>query len=269
MDDEIWFEEELLPPPELVEEAAKGLADVEEQALAAELAMDVEALRGAASKSAALERQVGQKAQGVLRVHRPRWRPLTAEEIAALPTGLGDLKAGSLGQGRLYLVRLGIELDLLPEGRAAGWSYTAAWCRACLFAPGGETQPRLLDIYPQRLYEGSPATVRVEVGLGLKAGPVEAEVGKVGTDLHVGQVTPVTVGFFGEEERMPYWELRAGDRAVLGIYHFWMIVEQPPGCSAVRLAVQGEGDLQTRFFNIPVGPKERAWGRRESVALVE
>jgi len=38
-------------------------------------------------------------------------------------------------------------------------------------------QPRVLDIYPQHLYEGEPSSVKVEAGLGLKAGPVEVEVG--------------------------------------------------------------------------------------------
>ncbi len=160
-----------------------------------------------------------------------------------------------------------MELDVPPEGRAAGWSYTAAWCRAYLFARSGEAQPRLLDIYPQRLYGGAPATVKVEVGLGLKAGPLEAEAGRIGTDLHLGQVTPVMLGFFGDQERMPYWELRPKDKPVLGIYHFWMIVEQPPGCGAVRLSVLGEGNLQTRLFNIPVGPAKRAWDNRQSIAL--
>ena len=172
-----------------------------------------------------------------------------------------------MASGSLYLARLGVEFDLLPEGRRSRWSYTVAWCRAYLFAPGSAVQPRLLDIYPQRLYEGQPRTVKAEVGLGLKAGPVEAEVSKVGTDLHVGQVTPVTVGFLGEGERSPYWELRPADKPILGVYHFWMIVEQPPGCGPIRLSALGEGNLQTRLFNIAVGPKERAWEKRESISL--
>ncbi|GEM_PF-6211781 len=48
MDDEIWFEEALLPPPELVEDTAKGLVDLEEKTLAAEFSMDAESLYRAA-----------------------------------------------------------------------------------------------------------------------------------------------------------------------------------------------------------------------------
>ena len=97
----------------------------------------------------------------------------------------------------------------------------------------------MLDIYPQHLYEGEPSPVKVEVGLGLKAGPVGVDVSSIGTDLHLGQVTPVTTGFFGREEREPRWELRARAKPILGVYHCWMIVERPAGCGPVRLATFG------------------------------
>ena len=265
MSDEIWFEEDLLPPHELVEETTEALERLNVAELAVEKGLDLTALEQ--DKAAAVQRYVREHGRGILRVHAPRWRPLTPEEAASLPTGLGDLQAGPLAQGALYLVRLGMEFDVLPEVREAGWAYTVAWCRAHLFSHGGDVQPRVVDLYPKRLFEGDPTTVQVEVGLGLKAGPVEAHVARIGTDLHLGQVTPVTLGFFGEGERAPYWELRAREKPILGIYHFWMIVEQPPGCGPVRLAVLGEGDLRARLFTLPVGPKERVWENRESIAL--
>lgn len=267
MDEAIWFEELLLPPEEVVGETAKALEGLSEQRLAEEKALDMAAFRAAEDKAAFLDRNIREKARGVLRAHRPRWRPLTPEEAARLPTGLEGAPAGALARGDLYLVRLGMEFDVLPEGREAGWAYTAAWCRAYLFAPGSRVQPQVLALYPERLYEGKPTAVRVEVGLGLKAGPVEATPGKLSADLHLGQVTPVTLGFFGEEERAPYWELRAKEKPILGVYHFWLVVERPPGCDKVRLTALGEGDLRTRLFTIPVGPKERAWSSRRSIVL--
>jgi len=270
VNEEIWFEEPLLPPEAMVEETAKGLEKLaarDERRLAEEQSLDLAALQRAEDKAAAIRRYVEERARGILRVHYPRYRRLTPEEAAHLQTTPSGLPPGALAQGKLYLVRLGIEFDVLPEERKAGWAYTEAWCRAYLFSPGSSAQPRLLDLYPQRLYEGGPTTVRVEAGLGLKAGIVETQLGKLSADLHVGQVTPVTLGFFGEEERAPYWELRAKEKPILGVYHFWMIVEQPPGCGPVRLAVLGEGNLQARLFSIPVGPKERAWEKRESIPL--
>ncbi|MGQ9595690.1 MAG: hypothetical protein ACUVXH_14350 [Anaerolineae bacterium] len=267
MGEKIWFEEPLLPPQELVEEAARGLESLDERRLAEEKGLDLAALPGAKDKAAVIKRSVEEKAQGVLRVHYPRWRPLTSGEATCLPTALGKMQAGPLARGNLYLVRLGMEFDVLPQGRKAGWAYTVAWCRAYLFSTETEVQPRLLDLYPQHLYEGGPTDVRVEVGLGLQAGPVEAKVAGLGTDLHLGQVTPVTLGFFGEEERAPYWELRAKEKSILGVYHFWMIVEQPSGCGRLRLAALGEGTLQTRLFTLPLGPKERVWANRGSISL--
>ena len=266
--EEIWFTEDLLPYEAAVEEAAKDL----EARLALglpeeEVGLDLKAVLAAKDPRKAIEDQVRRQARGILRVHHPRWRPLTSEEAGRLPTGLGDLQAGSLARGNLYLVRLGMELDIVPEGRETGWAYVVAWCRAYLFSPGSEVQPRVLEVYPQRLYEGERSTVQVEVGLGLKAGPAEAQVGKIGTELHLGQVQPVTLGFLGEEERSPYWELRPAEKPILGIYHFWMIVEQPEGCGPVRVSVLGEGDLQAYILRIPVGPKNRVMEKRRSALI--
>ncbi len=269
MNEEIRFEEPLLPPPAMVEETAKGLenlAVLDERRLAEEKSLDLAALQRAEDKAAAIRRYVEEKVRGILRVHRPRFRRLTPEEAAHLQTTPSELPRGLLARGNLYLVRLGMEFDVLPEAREAGWTYTEAWCRAYLFSPGSSVQPRVLDLYPLHLYEGGPTDVRVEVGLGLKAGPIEVQ--GPSTDLHIGQVTPVTLGFFGEEDRNPYWELRAKEKLIRGIYYFWMIVEQPPGCGQVRLATFGEGNLQTHLFNIPVGPKERVWEKRESIPLL-
>jgi len=270
MKDDLWFEERLVSTTPTAQEVAQGLKNICGEPIYRTPVQETHSLMDlykAPDKGQQLERFVWEKAQGVLRVHVPRWRPLTAQEAGTLPTGLGDVQAGSIGQGDLYLVRLGLEFDVLPEGRKGNWSYSAAWCRAYLFSPGSGVKPRVLTVYPQRLYHGERRTVKVEVGLGVKVEPVEVEVAKIGTDLQLGCVMPVAMGFLGEEERAPYWELRRKDRPILGIYHFWMIVEQPPGCPLVRLAALGEGELQTRHFNIPVGPKERDWENRKSVVL--
>jgi hypothetical protein len=265
--EDIWFEEPLLPPSDLAAETAKELAEMAEQRLTQERALDIKAFEKAADKAKFLQYFVKEELQGILRVHQPRCRLLTAEEAASMPTGWGDAQAGAQAAGKLYLVRLGLEFDVPPAGREAHWAYTNAWCQARLYSPNSQTQPQVLDVYPQRLYDGEPAAIKVALDLGFKAGPVEAKIGQIGTDLHLGQVTPVTVGFLGDEERAPYWELRAKDYPVLGVYHFWLMVGQPPGCGPVRLAVVGEGNLQTRFFIIPVGPKERVWQNRESITL--
>jgi hypothetical protein len=45
MNEDIWFEDALLPPQELVEDTAKGLASLDERHLAAEKGLDLAALQ--------------------------------------------------------------------------------------------------------------------------------------------------------------------------------------------------------------------------------
>lgn len=269
MSEEEWYTEELLPPQKLADVAVKSLLlyEGDETLLRTEKALDFDALAAAPDKAAYMRSFVERNARGILRMHKPRWRQLTPEEVAGLPVETGDLRAGGREPGLLYLVRLGMELDVPPEVKSAGWHFKDAWCRVFLFTPGSNTQPRVLDIYPKRLYEGSPAAVKVGLGLGLSAGPLEAKVAEVSTDLHVGQVTPITLGFFGDEERAPYWELRSKGVPILGVYHFWLIVERPQGCRQVRLAVLGEGNLRSRLFVIPVGPQIRTMSDRKTVTI--
>ncbi len=269
MNTDIWYEEELLPPVALADNMAESLVTLDVETLAAEMGLEKAAL--AQDKGAAVARFTREKARGRLTVFTPRARPVTPEEAGDLSGGQGGLLTpGRLAQGPLFLVRLGLELDVEPEGRKAGWGYQEAWCRAHLYAPTGTVQPRLLDIYPQRLYEGQPTVVKVEAKPALKVEKVvEASLGSVSADLRLGQVTPVTLGFFGEEERKPYWELQEKEKPIRGVYHFWLLVEQPPGCPTIHLAMLGEGDLRMKRFTIPVGPTERRLEFRKAVNLAD
>lgn len=269
MNTEIWYEEELLPPAELAYNMAKSLQALDVETLAEEMGLDKTALMQ--NKGQTVERFAHEKARGRLTIFRPRARPVTAEEVGDLSGSQGGLLTpGKLAQGPLFLVRLGMELDIAPDGQKEGWGYRQAWCRAHLYSPSGTSQPRLLDIYPQRLYEGQPAVVKVEAKPALKVEKLlEASLGSVSTDLRLGQVTPVTLGFFGEEERKPYWELQEKEKPIRGVYHFWLLVEQPPGCTGIHLAMLGEGDLRMKRFTIPVGPTERRWHGRKAVNLAD
>lgn len=241
MNADIWYEEELLPPAEMLTDITKSLP------------------------GEGLERLTNDQVKGVVRIHTPRARPVTPEEVGELSgTQGGILNPGRLAQGALFLMRLGLEFDVADHS----WSYTQAWCRANLFAFAGQIQPRLLDIYPQRLYEGQPKTVQVQAGPSLKAADkLEVSLGSINLDMHLGQVTPVTLGFLGEGERRPYWHLQERDKPIRGIYHFWLLVEQPAGCQDICMKMLGEGDLRTKRFTIPVGPKKRQWEEREMVRL--
>lgn len=267
MNEEIWYEEELLPPEQLAADATKMLQGLDLETLAQATGLSKAAL--AQDKGGVLERFTRDKAKGRVTIFTPRARRVKPEEAGQLPGSPGGLlDPGKLAQGPLFLVRLGMELEVEREGRDAGWSYRRAWCRANLFTSTGDVQPRLLDIYPQRIYEGQPMMVQVKAEPSIKVEKVmEAGLGSISADLRLGQVTPVTLGFFGPEERKPYWELQEKEKQIRGAYHFWCLVERPPGCEAIRLAILGEGDLRTTLFTIPVGPKVRKWEKRKDVDL--
>jgi hypothetical protein len=231
--EESWFEDELLPTDATIEGAVKGA-------------------RGVSTKDVQAE------ARGIVRADRPRWRRLEAspEQLTSgVPT-------------TLYQVRLGFQFDVPEAGRKSGAHFVYARCAAYLWpAAGGEPQPTVYDLYPSDLYEGEPRKVAVKFAPELKVLDVGGSLGEISTDVAVGQVEPVVVGWPGEGESAPYWELRPLSKKLLGVRHLWLLVEVPEGCSGARLAALVEGDLQTRFGPIPIGPRKRMWDQRPSVVI--
>jgi len=80
MSEDIWFEDALLPPQELLEDTAKGLESLDERHLAAEKGLDLTALQQAESKGAALEQELNERVY--------RLFDLTAEETALIEKSL-------------------------------------------------------------------------------------------------------------------------------------------------------------------------------------
>lgn len=235
---DIWYEEPLAPTLESVVEVTRTFRSAAERAASAT--------------------EIDQKARGTVRVHQPRWSRV--EEIGKLAT------AGRAAA--YYQVRLGFEFDLPREARDAGAQFVSARCETYLWsASSSAAQPSVYELFPRDLYEGEQRVVSVELGPELKVGDASGSLGKISTDLRLGQIEPVIVGWFGAAEREPRWELRPQSKALLGVRHLWLWIEVPYECSGVRLAVRADGDIQTRFGPIPVGPKERVWDKRQSVVI--
>jgi hypothetical protein len=231
--EELWFEEELQPTAATAQEAVKGMKGVEPEQVQAEV-------------------------RGIVRADTPRWRRLNPDDER--------LTRGS--PGTLYKVRLGFQFVLPEAGRDAHTQFVFARCAAYLWpVGGGEPQPVVYDLYPRDLYEGEPRRVTVKLKPDLKVAAAGGSLGEVSSEVDLGQVEPVVVGWPGEEERAPYWELRPRSKKLLGWRHLWVWIEVPEGCSGVRLAALVDADLQTRFGPIAVGPRERVWDRRPSVVI--
>jgi len=230
---EVWFEDELLPTVATAEAAVKGF-------------------RGSAPE------HVRAEARGIVRADRPRWR--------RLETSTKQLTSGL--PATLYQVRLGFQFDIPQPARRSGAHFVYARCATYLWSVAeGEPQPTVYDIYPRDLYEEGPRKVAVKFRPEIKIVEVGGALGEISTNISVGQVEPVVVGWPGADERAPYWELRPLSKKLLGVRHLWLWMEVPQGCSGVRLAAMVEGKVQTRFGSIVIGPKERVWARRPSVLI--
>lgn len=238
---EIWFEEELVAADAAVEQTVQTITEVSK------------------SNAADTDRRVRNAARGILRVEKPRWEKLDAATYKPLTSGEAS---------QFYLVRLGFEFDIPPEVRDEGARFIYARCYAYLW-PGddGQPQPTVYDLIPRDLYEGEPRKVSLKLGPQIKLDTAEVSLAEVSTDFMVGVVEPVIVGWFGKDERAPYWELRPQSKTLLGIRHLWLIIEAPAGCNSVQLATMAEGDIQTHFGPIPIGPKIRSWEGRNIVII--
>ena len=261
MDEELWFEEEIGPAESTLQAAAAGVKGLDAAAWArvadesAELGPLLGSLEGLtkAQRAAAVEAYARERLKGIIRVFRPG-----VVALAAGATGTGS-DALPYARGDAYLVRLSVEFDLPEELKAARYRYKKVYCRAELTADDDACHPTVLEVYPDRLFQGGPRTVKVEFKPALTWHEVEAGLGSATTDVQVGVVAPATVGFLGDHQRAPYWEMTEQQQEIRGRYHFWFVLDLPTGCdlNGMRLGVLGEGDLRFHLGPFPMGPKRR------------
>jgi hypothetical protein len=236
MDEDIWFEEDLVPTEQTIEQLTKDLKGPE--------------ITRAESEVDDLRPRV--------RVHTPRWQRL-ADTSRLLTSGVPVA---------FYQVRLGFEVEVSKTAREAGVRFEYAQCLARLWAAAtSHIQPSVYDLYPAYLDEGKAREISVEFGPEIKIGDVGGSLGRISTDVRVGQVEPVVVGWKGEGEREPHWELRPQSKTLLGVRHLWLLIQVPEECQGARLAVWVEGDVKMHRGILPVGPKLRVWDERKMVLI--
>jgi hypothetical protein len=237
--EDLWFEEELIPSEGTVEQTIKSSKRDNQN-------------------SEIKDQEVRNTARGILRVDRPRWRELNNEQQL--------LKSGVAAC--FYLVRLGFQFDVPQDSRDKGARFLRARCSAYLWPDEkGQPQPIVYEVIPRSLYEGEPRRVSVKIGPELKLGVVEGSLGEVSTDVTVGFVEPVVVGWPGKDERAPYWDLRPQNQTLLGGRHLWLVIEVPLGCSGVRLAAKAEAEVQTYLGPFRLGPRSHEWAERPTVVI--
>lgn len=240
--DSIWFEETLSASEEDVEATVKGSPDSYEL-------------------SESILARTQQSARCIVRVQNPRWRELEANEKPPL--------ASTKTPGRFYFIRLGFEFDIPADGKRDNVRFVGAVCRAYIWSQdNSQSQPTVYDIFPHALQEGEQRKISVELKPEIKVKDVaEVSLGSISTDFAVGIVEPACVGFTGKDEREPRWELTPKSKALLGIRHFWLVVEMPQGCESIRLAVRTEAKAQGYFGLLPLRGKYTSREHLPSIVL--
>jgi hypothetical protein len=184
MTDPLWFSEELVPDDAAARQAVESTTKGDRYAAT-----------------------LATKISGMLRCTRVRWKEVQPQQ---------DWLTSHEGS-RFVLTRLGFEFDMSDEAKRAGSRFVFARCSAYLSASGGtRAEPTVYDIVPREMYEGEPSDVQLKFGPKIKIGPVEAGVGEMATELTVGRVEPVIVGWSGKDDREPYLELRPKSKTLLG-----------------------------------------------------
>lgn len=267
------YEEEIVPSEEMLEatiDGVKGLGPAVWAALGQEtegLGALLGDLAGVSKgeRNEAVAEAVRERLKGIIRLHQPRALPL-----APGTTGTGA-DALPYAHGRAYLVKLGVEFDLPDKLKAAQYRYRKVFHRAWLTAESEDCLPTVLRVYPDRLTRGGPQTVKVELSPSLKWAGVEGSLGGISADVQAGVVCPATMGFLGDEQRAPYWEMTEKDEAILGPFDFWFVVDVPRGCdpATIRLALLGEGDLKFNMGPLPMGPRKRTLSDRPEITLAQ
>ena len=236
MNSEVWYEEELVPSEQSIAklvEGSKGLG----------ARRDLEATRG------------------TVRVHHPRWAMMD-------PAGSSKIAVPSPGY-RYCVVRLGCEFDPGETDRKKRREYVRARFQAFLYAdvsPG----PRVYSLAPKQINSGKPATMKVNFGPSLKTPDgVEASLGSLESDVTVGTVAAVMRGFAGANEQQPYWNLqRSPDAPLYGVRHFWLLVEAPQSLSQFYVKCFAEGEMQTIYGPLKVGPASKSTDTQQPRATV-
>jgi hypothetical protein len=238
---ELWFEDRLFLTSQALEGISKEIA------------------KSATSNLRSISDELTREARGVIRAQKPDWGTLTSEEMKNV------LSSGR--KAKLIKVRLIFEFEIPKENFDRGARFVYARCAAYLRSTGGSLQPEVYDLFPRDLYEGEPQKVGLKFGPEIKMDKIGVSAGEISTDVAVGQISPVIVGYFGTDKREPHWELRPKNKSLLGKQYLWLVLVSPHGCEGIRLASRVEADIQTKFGPVSVGPKETLWENRPSIII--
>lgn len=191
--------------------------------------------------------------RGHIRVHKPIERLMDAFE------NLPYRKA----KHSYVFVKLGCEFDPGEAARAANFGYASAVFRVHCEGEG-KLQPHIQEIIPESMTKGKPGNVKIkfEPTITLVSG-AGGSLGGIEWDSAVGQVAPVMTGFKGQDDHAPYWNLEHHREAPLyGLRNFWILLELPPKLNICHLIPYADATMQAKFGPVWLGPKAQQTAHR-------
>ncbi|MDR3577526.1 MAG: hypothetical protein P4L50_26990 [Anaerolineaceae bacterium] len=203
--------------------------------------------------------ELAQAARGIVRAQKPDWKLLKPAEMKNV------LDSGQ--KSRYFKVRLIFEFEIPKKNFDRGARFVFARCDAAIRSMGGPFLPEVYDLYPQDLYEGEQQKVSLKFAPSITADKLGVSIGEIGTDIALGQIAPVVVGYFGDQKQEPHWELRPKSKSLLGRQYLWLVLSLPEGCQGIQLFSRVEAEIQTKYGPIAVGPKTPAWDDRPFVVI--
>lgn len=183
-----------------------------------------------------------------VRIYEPRVKILDASDANSINFTKPD--------HHYAVVKLGCELDPGNDARQLKAGFTAAKVLVPLWGDG-TTYTKVFSLFPVELRTGTPQAVKLKLEPAIEvASTVKVGLGSMEIDVLVGQVAPSIVGFRGEHEMRPYWNLESSNQAPLyGMRNFWLLLEAPKLSSHCFISCVITTSLQAAVGSFHFGPK--------------
>lgn len=231
---ELWYEETLTPADDILDTIVKAPADpgvtVDRRTLTA-----------------------------IIRADRPRWQRLP-------DTPNAPIKSPDVAY--FLLVRLGFQFAVTDEGERAGTKIGTARCAATLHPEHPQQPaPRVYDLAPRDLYDGTTRQVELKLAPKISAGFVELSA-ETGHAITIGTVEPAVVGYPGAHEREPYWNLTPKSGSLVGVRHLWLAIEVLHGCTGIWLTTATAASISTPWHRaIPLRSSRTAHDQHPTLLM--
>jgi hypothetical protein len=185
-----------------------------------------------------------------VRVYEPREKILNSEEINSIPLAKPN--------HHYAIVKIGCELDPGNDARAAKAGFTSAKVSVPIWGDG-KNPTKVFSLFPIEINRGVPQSVKLKIEPTISVASVlEVGLGSLEADILIGQVAPSIVGFKGDYEMRPYWNLKHKRQAPLyGMRDFWLLLEAPEPSNHCYISCIIVSSLQTPAGLVSLGPKQK------------